>query len=87
MKRTEAEAHFALGREGEGERIFEALIERFPDNAWGYIGWGDVYASPTKVGSPRDLERAKRIYEMGLGANVKEKDHILGRLRDLDQEE
>jgi hypothetical protein len=87
MKRTEAEAHFALGREGEGDRLFEALIERFPDNAWGYIGWGDMVAFPTKVGSPRDLERAKRIYEMGLRANVKEKDDILGRIRNLEQEE
>jgi hypothetical protein len=43
MKRGQAKSHFALGREEEGERLFQALIERFPDNAWSYIGWGDMY--------------------------------------------
>ncbi|MCU0574481.1 MAG: SEC-C domain-containing protein [Syntrophobacteraceae bacterium] len=86
MKRTEAEAHFALGREGEGDRLFQALIDQFPNNAWGYIGWGDMYAWPIKAGGARDLERAKQILEMGLSANVTNKTDILGRLRDLDEE-
>jgi len=86
MKRTEAEAHFALGREEEGDRLFQALIDQFPENAWGYIGWGDMYAWPMKVGGRPDPERAKQILEMGLSANVTDKTDILGRLRDLDEE-
>ena len=86
MKRTEAEAHFALGREGEGDQLFTALIEQFPENAWGYIGWGDMYAWPLKGGGRRDPKRAKRIFEMGLNANVSDKTDLLNRLQDLDEE-
>jgi hypothetical protein len=87
MKRAEAETHFALGREAEGDRLFEVLIERFPDNAWGYIGWGDVYAWPIKDSGLRDLERAERIYKMGLSSNVKDKDDIFDRLRKLEEQD
>ncbi|MCU0574903.1 MAG: hypothetical protein MUC41_18220 [Syntrophobacteraceae bacterium] len=86
MKRAEAEANFALGREEEGDRLFQALIDRFPENPWGYIGWGDMYAWPMKAGRLPDPERAKQIFEMGLSANVTDKTDILGRLRDLDEE-
>jgi hypothetical protein len=86
MKRAEAEAHFALGREAEGDRLFEALIDRFPENAWGYIGWGDVYAWPIKD-KLQDKERAERIYKMGLNSNVKDKGDILDRLKDLEKED
>lgn len=61
-------------------------IDLFPQNAWGYIGWGDIYAWPMKVGGAPDLERAKQILEMGLSANVTDKTDILGRLRDLEEE-
>ena len=27
----------------KGEQAFEALIREYPDNVWGYIGWGDMY--------------------------------------------
>ena len=43
MKRAEAESYFALGMQEEGEESFRKLIEEFPDNVWGYIGWGDMY--------------------------------------------
>jgi hypothetical protein len=86
MKRAEAEAHFALRREAEGDRLFELLIERFPDNAWGYIGWGDVYAWPI-LDRQRDTERAVKIYRMGLDSDVKDKGDIEDRLRELEKEE
>ena len=43
MKRAEAESYFSLGKVEEGDQAFRALIEEFPDNVWGYIGWGDMY--------------------------------------------
>lgn len=86
MKRAEAEAHFALGREEEGDRLFEALIEQFPDNAWGYIGWGDVYAWPI-LDRQRDMEKAAKIYEMGLNSNVKDKEDLQDRLRELEKKD
>jgi hypothetical protein len=87
MRRAEAEAHFALGREAEGDRLFQVLIERFPDNAWGYIGWGDMYLWQIKDRGLRDTERAERIYKMGLNSDVKDKKDILDRLRDLEKED
>lgn len=86
MKRAEAEAHFGLGQEAEGDRLFQALIDRFPDNTWGYIGWADMYAWPIKEGRHPEPERAKQILEMGLSANVTVKTEILNRLRDLEEE-
>ena len=38
MKRAEAESYFSIGKVEEGDRAFEAMIEEFPDNVWGYIG-------------------------------------------------
>ena len=38
-----AESLFALRRKKEGDVRFAALIERFPDELWGYIGWADEY--------------------------------------------
>ncbi len=43
MKRAEAESYFALDMQEKGEELFKNLIEEFPDNVWGYIGWGDMY--------------------------------------------
>lgn len=87
MKRAEAEAHFALGRQEEGDRLFAELVARFPANPWGYIGWGDMYAWPLKNEGARDVEKAKRLYEMGLQANVKDKQDILDRLKGLEEED
>ncbi len=86
MKRAEAEAHFALGREAEGDRLFEALIEQFPDNEWGYIGWGDAYAWPI-LDRQRDTERAAKTYRMGLNSNVKDKEDLQDRLRELENKD
>ena len=88
MKRAEAEAHFALGREAEGDRLFEALIRQFPDNPWGYIGWGDMYASwPMEDRGLRDVKRAEQIYKMALSANAEDKEDVLDRLKDLENED
>jgi len=43
MKRAEAESYFALGMVEKGEGAFQNLVEEFPDSAWVYIGWGDMY--------------------------------------------
>lgn len=43
MRRAIAESHFSLGDTDEGEKCFEELIESYPKNIWGYIGWGDMY--------------------------------------------
>ncbi len=81
MKRAEAEAHFALGRAAEGDRLFQALIKQYPHNPWGYIGWGDMY-----VDELHDTGRAREIYQMGLNPMVKDQEDILDRLQTLENE-
>ncbi len=87
MKRAEAEALFELGRIEEGDRAFEALIKEFPDSAWGYIGWGDMYG----IFRPKDYvsfdhEKAERIYRLGLERVTEDRKIILDRLESLEEE-
>ncbi|MGA1842917.1 MAG: tetratricopeptide repeat protein, partial [bacterium] len=43
MKRAVAESCFAIGDIEKGEECFKKLIEEYPQNIWGYIGWGNMY--------------------------------------------
>jgi len=86
MKRAEAESYFALGMIEQGEKSFQALIEEFPDSAWVYIGWGDMYClfrPNEKV--PLDYEKAERIYRLAVERNVDEMDVVLERLEELEK--
>ena len=78
MKRTEAESYFALGLVEEGEKAFQDLVKDFPDSAWAYIGWGDMYKD---LG---DYEQAESIYRMALEKNVAGKEDVLKRLEMLE---
>jgi tetratricopeptide (TPR) repeat protein len=67
MCRAEAEAYLALGDSETAEKLFKELVEKFPDNIWGYVGWGDMYCFGIygeKI--PPDYDRAEEIYRMGL---------------------
>jgi len=67
MKRAAAESYFSLGRIEEGEKAFEALTKEFPDEAWGYVGWGDMYAAfGLNNGAHLDYEKARALYERAL---------------------
>lgn len=83
MKRAIAESHFALGNSDEGEKCFKNLIELYPENIWGYIGWGDMYLWPMKKISKPDLEKAEQIYKMAMGKGMKEEDVLLDRLKEI----
>lgn len=87
MKRAEAESLFALGQVEEGEKAFAALIEEFPDSAWGYIGWGDMYGSyrlDERV--PLDFDKAEHVYRLGLARATEDREFIVERLADLEKE-
>lgn len=90
MKRAVAESYFALGMLEQGEKAFGALTKEFPDWAWGYIGWADMYwlfrVNKDKV--PLNYEKAETIYRMALDRDVDEEDkkHILDRLAGLGKE-
>ncbi|MBL8792318.1 MAG: hypothetical protein JNM56_00285 [Planctomycetia bacterium] len=59
FRRNEAEALWDLGRKTEAEAIYAALLEQFPDEGWGYIGWADSYWLDDD--SPKDYARAEAI--------------------------
>ncbi|KAF5415479.1 MAG: hypothetical protein C5S38_03935 [Candidatus Methanophagaceae archaeon] len=49
MKRGEANSYFFLSESEKGDEAFKKLIEEFPESAWGYIDWGDMYCSVMQV--------------------------------------
>jgi tetratricopeptide (TPR) repeat protein len=59
MLRAKGEALFHLGRQEEGDAVYRDLVDRFPDEAWAYIGWSDMYAFG--FGVAKDYERAEEI--------------------------
>lgn len=73
---------WALGRRGEAEAVYGALVERFPDEGWGYIGWADEYWLWTD--GPREYEPAEAIMTRALARpQLSERDVVLDRLREL----
>lgn len=87
MKRAEAESLFAFGQVEEGEKAFAALIEEFPDSAWGYIGWGDMYCIfRLDECVPLDFDQGERIYRLGLERAAEDREVIVERLADLEKE-
>jgi tetratricopeptide (TPR) repeat protein len=62
--RAEAETLWRLGESKAAEAKFEALIEAYPDWAWGYIGWSDMYWLFRD--SPKDYDRGEAILRQAL---------------------
>lgn len=83
--RAVAESCYQIGEIEKGEGIFKNLINAYPDNVWGYIGWGDMYTLGTKNGGVEiDPKRAREIYERAQDKAMDDKDVLLERLADLD---
>lgn len=83
MRRAAAESYFALGKTAEGEQAFKAIITDYPQWAWGYVGWGDMYWLMKSPHTPLDYGKALSIYQMGLDAGVDDVDVILERIGEL----
>ena len=83
MKRDIAESHFALGDISKGDECFKTLIEEYPKNIWGYIGWGDMYAWPLKKDLTPDYEKAENIYNMALGKELEGESDLIDRLKEV----
>lgn len=79
--RVEAECLFQLGDAAAGDAAYAHLVERFPDEGFGYIGWADEH-SPTFAVDPAnvDPERALQIYELGLAHGTADDDEIRSRI-------
>ncbi|MDO8726124.1 MAG: SEC-C metal-binding domain-containing protein [Candidatus Methanoperedens sp.] len=84
MLRAEAESYAALGDIETADKLFQGLIMKFPDNVWGYIGWGDMYRylkSDSRI--PENYDKAEEKYRLGLARCNTEIDVINERLDDL----
>jgi len=85
MKRAEAESYFALGMVERGEQAFRDLAKEFPDSAWVYIGWGDMYWPIWVSKAPHDYDKAARLYRMAWERNPDCREEVLERLRELEE--
>jgi len=85
-RKAEAESYFALGLIERGEKAFQAMVEEFPDSAWAYIGWGDMYWFFRDSKALRDYEKTEKIYHLALERNVTGRDDVSERLKDLEEE-
>lgn len=80
--RAEGEAQWHLGRRDEADATYAALVERFPDEGWGYIGWADNYWLYDS--SPKDYARAEAIMQHGLARpTLQDRTDVLERLAEL----
>ena len=75
------EALFALDQIEDGEEEFKNLVKRFPENPWGYIGWGDQYSDFRK--NYFNFEKAKSLYLKGLEIDNSKKETVSRRIEFL----
>lgn len=59
MQRAIAESYGWLKDYENANKEFTKLVAEYPDNPWGYIGWGDIYMRD-------DLSKARGLYEKAL---------------------
>jgi hypothetical protein len=85
FSRAEAEALWRLGRRTEAETVYQALVDRLPDEAWSYIGWADQYWLDN--GSPKEYATAEAILKRALvRVHLNDRVDLLERLAHLYQE-
>ncbi len=68
FRRAKAHFHFCLGEIAEGEATLLQIVERWPNDPWGYVGLADAYSNFFKCdpGPPRNDARAIAYLEQGL---------------------
>jgi hypothetical protein len=82
--RYRADSLFFFGKLESGEKAFEALVEQFPENPWGYIGWGDQYADFRR--NYFDFNKAKSLFLKGMEKDHSEEETILRRIEMLEDD-
>lgn len=83
QRRNIADAYLSLHDTARAEAEFKSIVQDFPINIWGYVGWGDMYNfnPPTE-----DFKKAQEIYELGLAKTAldyKDRDLLEERPEDL----
>ena len=84
----EAQSLWDIDQREEAESLFEALIQTFPNFAWGYIWWGDCYwMSDWSYLHAPDYDRAERLYQQALAQpDLDDRDGVEDRLDNLNDE-
>lgn len=81
--RLQGEALWALGRRSEGEAVYAALMDQFPDEGWGYIGWSDQYWLDHRA-VPREYAAGEAILRRALARpELRDRKDVLERLAEL----
>ena len=84
--RAEGEALWDLGRRAEAESVYKGLVERLPDQGWGYIGWSDHYWLWGDL-EPKEYEKAEAILQRALARpDLCYRNDVLERLEGLYEE-
>ncbi len=83
MKRTLAEVYFEINDKEEAEERFQKLIEEYPDNAFSYISWGDMYYQSGRNDDKDDIKKAMDLYKMAIGKGFEYEEVAMERLEDL----
>ncbi len=65
MRRSIAESYACLGDYEQADLEFEGIVQERPHDPWGYIAWGDTYASKWPEGEI-DYDRARDFYMKAL---------------------
>jgi tetratricopeptide (TPR) repeat protein len=81
MRRAIADSYGKLDQYRKAESEFERLVQDFPVNPWGYIGWGDLFFFEKK----KDYNRALELYEKGLeiAKDKEDVEALMERIEDL----
>ncbi|MFA4956454.1 MAG: SEC-C metal-binding domain-containing protein [Candidatus Methanoperedens sp.] len=82
FKRAEAESYASIDDLPTADRLFKELVEKYPDNVWGYVNWGDIYAF--KCFNHLNFEKARELYNLGLGCKD-EREIVEERLESLNK--
>ena len=74
-----------MGQREQAEALFQELIQRYPNFAWGYIWWGDQYwMSDWSYEHAPDYTRAESLYRQALAQpDLDDRNDVEDRLADL----
>jgi len=72
FRRAEAESYASIDDFPTADRLFKELVEIYPNNVWGYINWGDIYAY--KCYNHLNFEKARELYNLCAGMQGRKRD-------------
>lgn len=73
MRRAIAESYLSLNNGEQAELEYKKLVQEYPENPWGYIGWGDMYC----FAEQKDNLKAKALYEKAFAIAKDKEDRMI----------